>query len=70
MLKAIRAFEKDNIDWQLTDLSKAVGISSQHAHNIVVRLTFHGVLHHAEVIVKKRRLVLADGGFSIAQQSA
>lgn len=69
VLEAIKKFEQKQLDWEIADLSKVCGISTQHAHNIVVRLTFHGLLQYAEVTVKKRRLVLTRPLLTVAAQA-
>lgn len=57
-ITAIRDFEAKQVDWDHNDLSRVLGISVQHARNVMSALTFSGQLHHEIATVKKRRLVI------------
>lgn len=57
-IAAIRQLETEQVDWDAAELAKRIGVSVQHARNIIVRLTFRGTLQYAVATVKKRRLVL------------
>lgn len=69
-LAAIKLFEEQQVDWNWNDLAKALGISVQHARNVMEALTLKGALQHSVTIVRKRRLVLTPEAPSLISQAA
>lgn len=69
-LLAIKLFEKRKADWDATELGVAIGISTQQARNLIATLTVRSLLEYAEVVVKRRRLVLTTVGKSPAARAA
>lgn len=59
-IEAIRKFEVELVDWNWHDLARALGISVQHARNVMEALTLKGTLQYATCTVRKRRLALVD----------
>lgn len=57
-IEAISKLESLQVDWGPRELAAAIDISLQHARNIIMRMTYRGALQYADVVVKKRRLVL------------
>lgn len=63
-IKAIQKLEKSRVDWGANELAESCAITVQHARNIIVRLTFRGLLQYREVTVKKVRLSLLTSGLA------
>lgn len=60
VIEAIRQFEAEQADWEVPQLATRVGISPSHARNILLALTYRGVLQYSMRTVRKKCLALTE----------